>query len=42
MLECPNCGSKEIETVEYDETEDGAEIYSYKCLKCGYLWQEEQ
>jgi DNA-directed RNA polymerase subunit M/transcription elongation factor TFIIS len=41
MDTCPECGSDKIEKEETDQTEDGAEIYSCKCLKCGHEWQEE-
>jgi len=41
MTRCPECGSEQIEEDEIDQTEDGAEVYSYKCLKCGYTWEEE-
>jgi predicted nucleic-acid-binding Zn-ribbon protein len=41
MPKCPECGSENIESEEIDETEDGAEVYLLKCLKCGYSWEEE-
>ena len=40
-IQCPKCGNKNIEKTEIDETEDGSEIYEFRCLKCGYKWQEE-
>jgi DNA-directed RNA polymerase subunit M/transcription elongation factor TFIIS len=41
MDKCSECGSTKIEREEVDQTEDGAEIYQLKCLKCGHEWQEE-
>jgi len=38
---CPIYGSEQIEEDEIDQTEDGAEVYCCKCLKCGHVWEEE-
>jgi transposase-like protein len=42
MPKCPECSSEEIEKTEIDQTEDGAETYEFKCLECGYSWEDEE
>jgi DNA-directed RNA polymerase subunit M/transcription elongation factor TFIIS len=42
MPKCPECGSEKIEKAEIDQTEDGAEVFKFKCLKCGHTWEDEE
>lgn len=42
MPKCPKCGCAQVKKTEDDITEDGAEMFQFECLKCGYTWENEE
>ncbi len=37
---CPKCKSNNYKMLPHKSTMMGAELYGYKCLDCGYTWEE--
>lgn len=40
-LECPKCGRDRPDCEYKTETQNTSEHLSWKCTRCGYVWQTE-